>query len=359
MKRSYYFLSLVLLLVASSVASAQMGPTSLKEAYEPYFSVGVAVNLRNISDPTQAALVKRNFNSITAENVMKPGLVQPYQGEFDWEDADKIADYCRENGIKLRGHCLMWHNQTGDWFFKDDNGKYVSKEVLFDRMKTHIFAVMNRYKDVVYCWDVVNEAINNDSTSSNALRTTSGFWEVCHSDEWIKKAFEYAREADPNALLYYNDYNECDPIKRQRIYNLVKKMKAEGVPIDGIGMQCHYNIYGPSAEEVDKTIKMFSQLVNHIHITELDVRLTDTKGGNQRMNQPREVVLKEEDLKMQEEYYAKIFKVFRDNKKYIDTVTFWNLADADSWLGRHNAPLLFDFNYRPKQVYRTVLNFQD
>ncbi len=357
MKRIYLILSAALLFAASYVANAQM--YTLKDAYKPYFSVGVAVNLRNISDPQQSAVVLRNFNSITAENVMKPQLVHPYQGEFDWEDADKVADFCRQNGIKLRGHCLMWHKQIGEWMFKDENGNYVSKEILFDRMRTHINAVVNRYKDIVYCWDVVNEAINDDSTSPDFYRTTSGFWEICHDGEWIEKAFQYAREADPNALLFYNDFNECDPVKRQRIYDMVKKMKAKGVPIDGIGMQAHYNIFGPSMKEVDKTIKMFSELVEHIHVTELDVRLTNSTGGNQRYAQTGEVTLNEEDLKKQEEYYDELFKVFRKNKKYLDVVTFWNLADADSWLGRQNAPLLFDFNFRPKPVYRTVVNFKD
>ena len=354
MKRNLIISSIVLLLASSFVAKAQM--STLKDAYKPYFSVGVAVNLRNISDPTQIALIKRNFNSMTAENVMKPQLVQPYQGEFDREDADKIANFCRENGIKLRGHCLMWYKQIGDWFFKDENGNYVSREVLYDRMRTHIYAVVNRYKDIVYCWDVVNEAINPDSSSPDVYRTASGFWEICHDDDWIKKAFQYAREADPNALLFYNEFNECDPVKRQRIYNMVKSMKAEGVPIDGIGMQGHYRMFNPTPEAVDETIQMFSQIVEHIHVTELDVRLTD---GNEKFPQWGDVTLDEKDLKRQEEYYVALFKVFRKNKKYLDTVTFWNLADADSWLGRKNGPLLFDFEFRPKQVYRSVVNFTD
>ena len=136
MKRFHSLFTIVLLLAASFVARAQM--STLKEAYKPYFSVGVAVNLRNISDPEQIALIKRNFNSMTAENVMKPQLVQPHQGEFYWDDADKVANFCRENGIKLRGHCLMWYKQIGDWFFKDENGNYVSREVLYDRMKEKV-----------------------------------------------------------------------------------------------------------------------------------------------------------------------------------------------------------------------------
>ncbi len=359
-KRAIISVSAALLCLVSSVtASAQM--RGLKDAYKSYFKVGVAVNLNNISVPEQVRVVKSNFNSMSPENVMKPALVQPYQGQFYWDDADKIANFCRENGIKMRGHCLMWHKQIGQWMFYDEDGKLVSKEILFDRMRTHIYAVVNRYKDVVYAWDVVNEAINPDDNSSEAYRTESRFWEICHSGEWIEKAFQYAREADPDALLFYNEYNECDKIKRDRIYNMVKTMKAKGVPIDGIGMQAHYNINGPSAKEVDATIKQFAKIVDHIHITELDVRLTSTKGGaslsaEERMRTPN---ISAEDLKKQEDYYVALFDVLRKNRKVIDAVTFWNLADADSWLGRVNAPLLFDFEFRPKQVYRAVMDFDE
>ena len=132
---------------------------NLKDAFKDYFMIGVAVNMRNITDEAQIALVKKEFNSITAENDMKPISVHPEEGKWTWENADRIANFCRENGIKLRGHNLMWHSQMCDWMFYDKNHKLVSKEVLFKRMKEHITTVVNRYKDVIYCWDVFNEAI--------------------------------------------------------------------------------------------------------------------------------------------------------------------------------------------------------
>jgi len=135
---------------------------SLKDAYQEYFTIGVAVNQRNISNDDQISVIKNEFNSITAENDMKPVSVHPKEGEWNWEAADKIADFCRQNGIKLRGHCLCWHSQFCDWMFVDKKGKPVKKEVFYERLRDHIHTVVNRYKDVVYAWDVVNEAMADD-----------------------------------------------------------------------------------------------------------------------------------------------------------------------------------------------------
>ena len=129
----------------------------LKDAYKKEFMIGVAVNGRNVSNPEQMALIKKEFNSITAENDMKPQPTEPKEGQFNWEAADRIANFARQNGIKLRGHCLMWHSQIGEWMLGDNP----TKEVFYARMKNHIQQVVTRYKDVVYCWDVVNEAMTD------------------------------------------------------------------------------------------------------------------------------------------------------------------------------------------------------
>ena len=142
-------LTLVALLALSTAAPSWA--QGLKDAYKGYFMIGVAVNQRNVSTPEQQQLVCREFNSITAENDMKPQPTEPAEGQFNWEAADRIANFARQNGIKLRGHCLMWHSQIGDWMYKDNP----SKEVFYQRMKNHIQAVVTRYKDVVYCWAVV------------------------------------------------------------------------------------------------------------------------------------------------------------------------------------------------------------
>ena len=338
-------------------------PTGYKDTYKDYFTVGVAVNMRNVSNPEQIALIKKNFNSITAENDMKPVSLQPEEGKFNWENADKIANFCRENNIPLRGHCLCWHSQFADWMFVDKKGKEVSKEVFYERLRTHIHAVVNRYKDIVYAWDVVNEAMaDGDGRRMPWMKEEpspyrqSRHFKLC-GDEFIAKAFEFAREADPKALLFYNDYNAADPAKRDRIFNMVKKMKDAGVPIDGIGMQGHYNIYGPSIEDIDAAITKYATLVDHIHFTELDVRINEEMGGQLRFSRGEAKPVASYIDALLEAQYANLFKVFRKHKNVIKNVTFWNLSDQDSWLGVNNYPLPFDKNFKPKKAYYAIKNF--
>ena len=319
----------------------------LKDAYKDYFMIGVAVNQRNVSNADQQALINREFNSITAENDMKPEPTEPREGQFNWEGADRIANFCRQNNIKMRGHCLMWHSQIGRWMLEDNP----TKEVFYARMKNHIQQIVTRYKDVVYCWDVVNEAISDDANATDPYRQ-SPMYKLC-GDEFIAKAFEYAREADPNALLFYNDYSTVDPHKRERIYNMVKKMKAAGVPIDGIGMQGHYNIYFPTEQQLDSAITRFKEIVNHIHVTELDIRTNEEMGGALQFS--REGVNVTDSVKQHlADQYARVFGVFRKHKDVIDCVTFWNLGDRDSWLGAANYPLPFDTEYKPKMAYEYI-----
>ncbi|MEF3424627.1 bifunctional endo-1,4-beta-xylanase/feruloyl esterase [Bacteroides cellulosilyticus] len=364
MKHLFKFsLCALALTMVANTGFAQSGETGLKDAYKDYFSIGVAVNMRNISNPEQIAIIKKDFNSITAENDMKPQPTEPAYGQFNWENADKIANFCRSNGIKLRGHCLMWHAQIGEWMYKDEKGDLVSKEKLFQNMKHHITAIVERYKDVIYAWDVVNEAISDGGWQGGrrgmgehpSPYRNSPLYQIA-GDEFIKKAFIYAREADPNVLLFYNDYNAADPGKRDRIYNMVKSMKEEGVPIDGIGMQGHYNVYGPSMEDVDAALTKYSTIVKHIHITELDIRANQEMGG--QLNFSRDGGNISQVVKtLQEDQYARLFKVLRKHKDVVDNVTFWNLSDRDSWLGARNYPLPYDENYKAKRVYSIIKDF--
>jgi len=324
----------------------------LKDAYKDYFMIGVAVNQRNVSNAQQQALILNEFNSITAENDMKPEPTEPREGQFNWTGADRIANFCRQNNVKLRGHCLMWHSQIGRWMLGDNP----TKEVFYERMRKHINAIVTRYKDVVYCWDVVNEAMSDDPNAKDPYRQ-SAMYKLC-GDEFIAKAFQYAREADPNALLFYNDYSCVDAHKCEKIYNMVKKMKDAGVPIDGIGMQGHYNIYFPTEGQLDSTITRFKELVKHIHITELDIRVNEEMGGQLQFS--REGVNVTDSVKQHlADQYARLFKVFRKHKDVIDCVTFWNLGDRDSWLGAANYPLPFDTEYKPKMAYDYIKNMKE
>ena len=200
-------LTAAVLAMIGSIANAQ----GLKDVYKDYFKIGVAVNQRNVTNTEQQALIVKEFNSVTAENDMKPEPTEPAEGQFNWAGADRIANFCRQNGIKMRGHCLMWHSQIGKWMYEDNP----TKEVFYARMRKHIHAIVNRYKDVVYCWDVVNEAITDDVKAENPYRQSPMY--KLFGDEFIAKAFEFAREADPKALLFYNDYNECDPFLLWRV----------------------------------------------------------------------------------------------------------------------------------------------
>ena len=336
------------LLLMSMPSNAQ----GLKDVYRDQFMIGVAVNQRNVTNAQQQELIRREFSSMTCENDMKPEPTEPREGEFNWANADRIANFCRQNGIKLRGHCLMWHSQIGRWMLGDNP----TKEKFYERMRNHIHAVVSRYKDVVYCWDVVNEAMTDDRNATDPYRQ-SAMYKLC-GDEFIAKAFQFAREADPNALLFYNDYNECDPVKSRRIYDMVKKMKDAGVPIDGIGMQGHYNIYGPSEKEIDDALNLYKTIVKHIHVTELDIRVNEEMGGGLQFS--REGAAVSDSIKQYlADQYARVFRQFRKHSDVIDCVTFWNLSDRDSWLGARNYPLPFDSEYKPKLAYEYIHDMKE
>ena len=342
------------------LAQPQNVQKGLKDAYKDYFKVGVALNTRNFSDAEQKVALT-NYNSVTCENAMKPGELHPAEGVWKWEGADSIANWCRRHNIPMRGHCLVWHSQFADWMMYDKKGKFVKKEVFYKRLRDHIHAVVNRYKDIVYCWDVVNEAMADQQRPAFRGRPAgspyreSALYKLC-GDEFIAKAFQFAREADPKALLLYNDYNAADKGKSQRIYDMVKKMKDAGVPIDGIGMQGHYNIYGPSMDDVSAAIEKYATLVKHIHITELDIRANEEMGGQLNFSR-KGVEIKPYIQALHANQYNQLFKTLRKYKDVIDVVTFWNLSDRDSWVGTSNYPLLFDKDLKPKSAYYLVRDF--
>ena len=330
----------------------------LKDFYSNYFPVGVAVGLRNLRGD-ESVLIKKQFNSLTAENAMKMAPLQPKEGEFYWKAADSIVNFAIKNGIKIRGHNLCWHQQTPDWMFKDGD-KQVSKETLLKRLKTHINTVVGRYKGKIYAWDVVNEAI--DDNPANFLRNSKWF-EICGED-FITKAFEYAHEADPGAKLYYNDYNSELPEKRERIYKLLKSLKDKGVPIDGVGLQAHWSLKSPTEADLRTAIERYTALGLKIQFTELDISIYPWE-KDRRAKRPGESDQFTADLETrQAAKYAMVFNVFRAYKDVITNVTFWNVSDRHSWLdeypvmGRKNYPLLFDANLQPKKAYWEVINFK-
>ena len=344
---------------ANSLKSSKRDTTKgLKYYFRKYFSIGVAVSPRALKSD-EAELITRQFNSITAENAMKMGPIHPTENNYYWNDADSIMAFAERNNIKVRGHNLCWHSQAPRWIFTDAKGDTVSKEVLLQRLKDHITTVVKRYKGKIYAWDVVNEAI---SDKPEEFYRNSPWFRICGED-FIAKAFEYAHEADPDAALYYNDYNEINPVKRAKIIEMIQKLRKSGIPINGVGLQGHWAINEPTAEELEKTLKDFSKLKIDIQITELDISVY-AKEHNAREKKPDDTntSFTEEKENAQIEMYKRIFSLFEKYKKEISVITFWNISDRSSWLdnfpvrGRKDYPLLFDKNLQPKKAYWEVLN---
>jgi len=331
----------------------------LKDYYKKYFPIGVSVMPANLKDD-EAQLILEQFNSLTPENSMKMAPIHPSENRYNWADADSIVAFAQHHGLKIRGHNLCWHNQTPPWMFKDSAGSTVNKEALLRRLKDHITTVVSRYKEKIYAWDVVNEAV---SDKPDEYLRPSTWYQIC-GEEYIAKAFEYAHAADPDAILFYNDYNEINVTKREKIYRLVKSLKETGVPIGGVGLQGHWAINEPSKDQLDSTIKKFSDLGLQIQITELDISVYP-KEHNARERKPEDAdtSFSTEKEKKQIEKYKMCFDLFRKYRKVITGVTFWNVSDRHSWLdnfpvrGRKDYPLLFDKDLKPKKVYRQVVNF--
>ena len=343
----------------NKVVNKRSDARGLKDYYKNYFPIGVAVAPRNLKGD-EARLILEQFNSLTPENAMKMAPIHPKENEYYWNDADSIVNFAQHHGLRVRGHNLCWHNQTPTWLFKDENGNQVTKKVLLQRLKDHITTVVSRYKGKIYAWDVVNEAV---SDKPGEYLRNSLWYQVC-GEEYIAKAFEYAHEADPAALLFYNDYNEISTIKRDKIYRLIKSLKDSGVPVGAIGLQGHWAINEPSKAQLDSTLQRLGSLGLPLQITELDISVYP-KEHNARETRPEDAdtVFTSEKENKQMEIYKMCFELFRKYKNLISGVTFWNISDRSSWLdnfpvrNRKDYPLLFDRNLYPKKAFRGVVNF--
>jgi endo-1,4-beta-xylanase len=355
----YALIMYCILQYSCSIAQTTDAPKGLKDYYKDYFPIGVAVSPQSIKNQETVNFILSQFNSLTPENAMKMGPIHPAENRYNWRDADSIVAFAQAHHLRVRGHNLCWHEQTPYWLFKDANGAQVTKEVLLQRLKDHINTVVSRYKGKIYAWDVVNEAIDDDSTK---FLRNSLWYQIC-GDEFIVKAFEYAHEADPNAVLFYNDYNTERPEKRERVYRLLKQLVDAHVPINGVGLQAHWSIYEPTNKELETAIKEFSSLGLKVQITEMDVSVYPWE-KERRAKRPGEPdTYTPEMQKLQAAKYADMFRIFRKYKKVITGVTFWNLSDRYTWLdqypvpGRKNYPLLFDQNMQPKKAYEGVVKF--
>jgi endo-1,4-beta-xylanase len=359
--RKHFTLSGVFCMVCLNLLMAQkpLPDKGLKDYYNKYFFMGVAVAPRHLNGP-QADLILKQFNSLTPENAMKMGPIHPREDQYFWRDADSIVNFAQHHGLRVRGHNLCWHEQTPNWLFKDSSGKQVTKEVLLKRLHDHIFTVVKRYKGKIYAWDVVNEAI--DDNPNNFLRN-SLWYQICGED-FIVKAFEYAHEADPKAILFYNDYNTERPEKMERVYKLLKKLVDAKVPINAVGLQAHWSLEEPSATELRNTIQKFASLGLKVQITELDISIYPWEKERRALHPGEKGEYTPELEQKQIAKYKEVFEVLRQFKGTVTGVTFWNISDQYTWLdeypvrGRKNFPLLFDTNLQPKKVYYEVINFK-
>ncbi|WP_290568271.1 endo-1,4-beta-xylanase [Leeuwenhoekiella sp. UBA6783] len=353
---------------SEDVAQLNEKPLKLKEALADKFLIGTALNARQIAGyhPEELAVVRENFNSIVAENCMKSERLVANQDVYDFTTSDKFVNFGIENNMVVHGHTLIWHSQTPKWFFKDSLDQEITREELIQRMKNHIHTVVTRYKGKIKTWDVVNEAVLDDGT----LRK-SKFYNLLGED-FIKMAFEFAHEADPEAELYYNDYSTALPEKREGIVRMVKKLQEQGVPIHGIGMQGHVGMDYPELEEFEKSITAFANLGLKVSITEFDITVLPSPWKNQGAEVSANFQYKEAMNPYPEKLpdtvsnalnqrYLEFFKLFLKHHKKIDKVTLWGVNDGNSWrndwpvAGRTDYPLLFDRDNKPKSVVDSII----
>ena len=374
------FVSLVLLLFvcASSIeaqsssaapgTSADAAVPSLASVYQPYFPIGAAVDPGTLV--TQGSLLEAQVNSLVAENDMKWERIHPRRGNsassYNFYGADAVVAFARAHGMRVRGHTLVWNQQVPAWVFRG-NGGPASREEVLQRMQEHITTLLTRYKGQVYAWDVVNEALSDDGswrTDSPWFTAAGGNENGDGIPEYIEKAFEFARQADPAARLFYNEHNIESGAKLDGAVALVKALKAKGL-LDGVGIQGHWSIFSPDASTVRNAIERFASLGVEVQITELDLSVYPWGSASAFSTLPPDVA------ERQAAHYGALFKVFRDESGAPGTlregqpgrltgVTFWGIADDHTWLdsfpvaGRKNWPLLFDTSHQPKPAFWAV-----
>jgi endo-1,4-beta-xylanase len=403
-------LTAVLLVISATVHSAD-APT-LKDVYESHFQIGTAIN-RTLATGTASrwrtqeqvdrdvALVKEQFNQITAENDMKWALIHPREGAggYNFEPADAFVEFGLANNMVLVGHTLVWHSQTPNWVFAGTNpppgeantassasaatqseaatnergarrfgrgfgggfgrwtydGPRASRKELLERMRDHIHTVVGRYKGKIKSWDVVNEAIADNGP--DLLRNS--LWLQIIGPDYIAKAFQYAHEADPDAILRYNDFGLESPAKRAKLMTLIKSLQEQGVPVMAIGTQAHLNVSSASYESMDQALAEMATLGLPIHVTELDIN--SARGGQRSTgadiaNNAAAIqggLVDEADLRLTKAYEG-VFRAFLKHGSSVEMVTFWGPNDANSWR-RRGTPLLFDVNGQPKPAFDAVI----
>ena len=358
---------LAIVVTACGAQTAVKKEATLKDALGDKFLIGTALNTRQSSgqDTNAVKVVKKHFNAIVAENCMKSEVLQPEEGRYDFRQADEFVKFGEDNGMTVTGHCLIWHSQCPRWFLVDKDGKNVSAEVLKQRMKDHITTVVSRYKGRILGWDVVNEAIMEDGSYRK-----SKFYEIL-GEEFVPLAFQYAHEADPDAELYYNDYNMHEPGKRATVVKLVNDLKKRGLRIDAVGMQGHVGMDYPDLSEFEASMEAYAATGAKVMITEFDMSALPTISRS--ANVADRVDFEKKTLNpypdglpdsVSLEWNARMetfMNLFIKHADYVTRVTAWGVSDRDSWKnnfpmrGRTDYPLFFDREYRPKPFVQKLI----
>jgi endo-1,4-beta-xylanase len=328
--------------------------------------VGTAISTDTLANNNKKmlALIAQEFNTITAENDMKWEMMRPSLDQWNWKLADRFVDFGSRNQMLMVGHALVWHAQIPDSVFFRDSGKAKSREELLTIMEEHISTVVDRYKNHVAVWDVVNEAVD-------VKVWRKSHWHNIIGSDYFEHAFRYARNADPSAHLIYNDYSMDNPDKQKFVVRAVRDLRKQGVIVDGVGMQLHAALDGPSVERIESAILRFARAGLRVHITELDLdvlpQVSDYTGADistnytyaKRLN-PYTSGLPKSVEAQHTSRYTELFELFVKHRDKIDRISTWGTTDGESWKngwpikGRTNYPLLFDRGYRPKPAYFSI-----
>lgn len=357
-------------------APAEPAPEALKDAYADAFMIGTALNeeITSSQDPVSRDITLKHFNAITVENVMKTEEVNPEYGVYNFAPADEFVEFGEAHDLFIIGHTLVWHNQTPDWFFLDEEGEPNTPEAQAERMRQHIEVLAGRYAGRVHAWDVVNEVIADDGS----YRPTTWVNAIGSGDEMVKLAFQYASEYAPDAELYYNDFNAWRPEKRDGIVRMVKMLQEEGIRIDGIGIQGHWGLNFPKTEYIEDAIDAYAELGIKVMITEMDIDVLPLTREGQIIGtgmmhpqfqleefmeyyNPYTDGLPEDVEEQLAERWAELFEIFYRKRDKIDRVTTWGVTDSMSWKNdypipnRTNYPLLFNRDGSPKPAVDRLL----
>ena len=368
-------------LTYACAALSACAQATLKDGYANEFLIGTIMpggldpDATFTDDPIELGVVARDFNALTAENCMKPMFMQPNEGEYFFKASDYCVDFAEANSMVLVGHTLVWHAMTADWVFKDEAGQLPGRELMLERMRTHIDAVVGRYKGRIPYWDVVNEAVLHQG-AGNSAKWRESPWFKAIGEDYIELAFRHTHAVDPDAKLYYNDYNMVKKEKVDFVLEMVSGMRANGVPIHGVGMQGHWMLDWPSLSDIEYALRTFADAGIPVSITELDItvlpdppshsgaNVTDNVEYAEKYN-PYSQSIPAEVLQEQADRYQEIFELFLKYKSNIERVTFWGTSDSQSWKnsypmkGRTDYPLLFDRKFNSKPAYHSLLKLSN